>query len=129
MARNRSRRSAAATAPCFPPALWRDPAFAIESPAWGTFARWEWNVERCAGYLGDRDWDLAWVLEAYSSDDEDEAFEEDEDDADEDEDDDLDFSIFGDEGVPGARERSGSLGGAATTAWATADAAAMHSAG
>jgi hypothetical protein len=35
-----------------PPSLRRDPAFAIESGAWDTFARWEWNAERRAGYLG-----------------------------------------------------------------------------
>jgi hypothetical protein len=79
-----------------PPTLRRDPAFAIECPAWDTFARWEWNAERCVGYLGDRDWDHAWVREGYSSDDEDEAFEEDEDDeeVDKDEDNDLDFSFL-----------------------------------
>jgi hypothetical protein len=33
----------------------RDPAVAIESPAWDTFVRWEWNTERRASYLGDRD--------------------------------------------------------------------------
>jgi hypothetical protein len=33
------------------------------------------------------------------------------------------------EGVPGARECSGSLGGAATTAWATTDASSPHSTG
>jgi hypothetical protein len=36
-----------------PPALRRDPAFAIESGAWDMFGRWEWNAERRAGYLGD----------------------------------------------------------------------------
>jgi hypothetical protein len=35
----------------------------------------------------------------------------------------------GAEGIPGARGRPGSLGGAATTSWATADAAAVHSVG
>jgi hypothetical protein len=87
-----------------PPALWRDPAFVIGSGAWDTFARWEWNTERRAGYLGDTDWDRAWVPEDYSSGDEDEDFEEEDDEEgtshdeafDEDEDDNLDFSVFED---------------------------------
>jgi hypothetical protein len=81
-----------------PPTLRRDPAFSIGSGAWDTFARWEWNAERHAGYLGDTDWDRAWVPEDYSSGDKDEDFEEDDDDkgTDKDEDDNLDFSIFAD---------------------------------
>jgi hypothetical protein len=79
-----------------PPALRRDPAFAIGSGAWDTFARWEWNAERRASYLGNTDWDRAWVLEDYSSGDEDEAFEEDGDDEGTDEDDNLNFSVFDD---------------------------------
>jgi hypothetical protein len=81
-----------------PPALQRDPTFAIELGAWDTFVRWEWNAERRAGYLGNTDWDRAWVLEDYSFGDEDEAFEEDDDDegTDEDEGDNLDFSVFDD---------------------------------
>jgi hypothetical protein len=74
--------------------------FAIESGAWDTFACWEWNAERRAGYLGDTDWDCAGVPEDYFSGDEDEAFEEDDDDEgtdeDEGEDDNLDFSVFDD---------------------------------
>jgi hypothetical protein len=62
-----------------PPALRRDPAFAIESGAWDTFARWERNTERRAGYLGDTNWDRAWVPGDYSSGDKDEAFEEEDD--------------------------------------------------
>jgi hypothetical protein len=42
-----------------PPTLRRDPAFAIESSAWDTFGRWEWNTEQRADYLGDTDWDRA----------------------------------------------------------------------
>jgi hypothetical protein len=80
--------------------LRRDLAFTIESGTWDIFVRWEWNAERCAGYLGDTDWDRAWVLEDYSSGDEDEAFEEEDDDEgtdeDEGEDDNLEFSIFDD---------------------------------
>jgi hypothetical protein len=52
-----------------PPHLRRDQAYVIASLNWNTFSRWEWNVERCAGYLGDVDWDRQWVPEA-SSDDE-----------------------------------------------------------
>jgi hypothetical protein len=37
----------------------RDPAFVIELGAWDTFARWEWNAERRAGYLSNTDWDRA----------------------------------------------------------------------
>jgi hypothetical protein len=79
-----------------PPTLRRDPAFTIESGAWDTFARWEWNAERRAGYLGN----TYWVPEEYSSGDEDEAFKEDDEDEgmdkDEGEDDNLDFSVFDD---------------------------------
>jgi hypothetical protein len=68
--------------------LQRDPAFAIESTNWDTFSRWEVRPDRCAGYLGDVDWDRSWEP-VVSSDDEDEDKDDDDDMAeDEDEDDD-----------------------------------------
>jgi hypothetical protein len=51
-----------------PPHVWRDLVFAIASPNWDTFASWEWNAKRHAGYLGDNNWDRLWVPEASSSD-------------------------------------------------------------
>jgi hypothetical protein len=59
------------------------PDFAIASPNWDTFVRWEWRSDRPAGYLGDADWDRNWVPAASSSsssDDDDEDTDNEEDD-------------------------------------------------
>jgi hypothetical protein len=65
-----------------PQALRRDPDFAIASPSWDTFFRWEFRPDRHDDYLGDTDWDRNWVP-ASSSDDDD---EEDNKDGDEEDD-------------------------------------------
>jgi hypothetical protein len=66
-----------------PIALRRDPDFAITSPNWDTFARWEWCPDWGAGYLDDADWDRNWAPAASFDNNK----EEDEDDDDDEEDD------------------------------------------
>jgi hypothetical protein len=54
-----------------PHALRRVPDFAISSPNWDTFSRWEWRSDRPAGCLGDAYRDRDWRPVASSSDDDD----------------------------------------------------------
>jgi hypothetical protein len=63
-----------------PIALRRDPDFAITSPNWDTFARWEWYPDWGAGYLSDTDWDRNWAPAAPSDNNKEEDMDDDEED-------------------------------------------------
>jgi hypothetical protein len=61
-----------------PPDLGDDPAFALDSYNWSTFERWEFDLRRCAGYLGNVDF---FIQERYARFDEEvEDMEEEEED-------------------------------------------------